>query len=316
MRARRVLLVIRNAARSLVTESATRCALEELSCLQSVRKVQGPFHAPWAVNRTARYALRGLSADFGPGPQCCIHSGRTKEGDASDFLSSPTSPWTFEAVATIPNLLSIARGASGPMLAAAVLLDVRPELIVTGITAAALSDWLDGYLARRWNQISVAGTYLDPAGDKIFVACISASLAAKGFIPTWLAASFITRDLALVGGVSYKRARELRWRLLTWGQFFGVGDGNLVNKSLPPLEPKTIGKICTALQFALFTGAMLHHTHGWPAEEELTVMQYATAVATALSATAYYSDSSNVVQCLKASSMKLKSKRRRQESEC
>ena len=110
----------------------------------------------------------------------------------------------------------------------------------------------------------VAGTYLDPAGDKIFVACISASLAAKGFIPTWLAASFITRDLALVGGVSYKRARELRWRWLTWGQFFCVGDGNLVNKSLPPLEPKTIGKICTALQFALFTGAMLHHTHGWP----------------------------------------------------
>ena len=75
---------------------------------------------------------------------------------------------------TLPNYISMARGAFGPVLGAAHVADaVSPELLLAGVAVAGLSDWLDGYVARRMRLTSVAGTYLDPLGDKIFVASVA-----------------------------------------------------------------------------------------------------------------------------------------------
>jgi|AntAceMinimDraft_11_1070367.scaffolds.fasta_scaffold241180_1 cardiolipin synthase len=46
-------------------------------------------------------------------------------------------------------------------------------------------------LARRWKQMSVLGSYLDPLGDKVFVASLAVALAAKGTLPVWLAACIL-----------------------------------------------------------------------------------------------------------------------------
>lgn len=298
MRARRMLFVLVDAAGCPSTRCATRRAHAGLRYLRAV----GPCNAPSAVSPSARYPIQGLPTFVASTSPGWIHSGRKHGAEASDSVATPTSLWSFKTVATIPNLLSVARGASGPALAAGILLDVCPELIISGISFAALSDWLDGHLARKWNQRSIAGTYLDPAGDKIFVACVSSALAAKGFIPAWLALLFVSRDMALVGGVSYKRACNLRWTWQTWGHFFATSDRKQGGaKPLPPLVPRSIGKICTTLQFALFVGAMSHHVQGWPTQEDMTLMQYATGMTTALSAVAYYFHSSDVLQGTKPS---------------
>jgi len=62
-------------------------------------------------------------------------------GDGATFFGLPVAD-----LGTIPNALSIARGISGPVLAAAVLADAPAGLVLVGVTAAGLSDWLDGYL--------------------------------------------------------------------------------------------------------------------------------------------------------------------------
>ena len=101
---------------------------------------------------------------------------------------------------TLPNYISMARGAFGPVLGAAYVVDaVVPEAMLAGVAVAGLSDWLDGYAARRMRLTSVAGTYLDPLGDKIFVASVAGALAAKGGIPLWLATAMVARDVRRAG---------------------------------------------------------------------------------------------------------------------
>jgi len=75
-------------------------------------------------------------------------------------------------MANIPNLLTLLRIASIPLFVAIFYLPVpwsRPVCAVL-FAAAALTDWLDGHLARRWRQTSPLGAFLDPVADKLIVA--------------------------------------------------------------------------------------------------------------------------------------------------
>ncbi len=77
----------------------------------------------------------------------------------------------------VPNILTIARLILLPFII--VLLYLEREVGVTAIWSAlflyiiaAITDFLDGWLARKWNQISLFGTFMDPISDKIFVAVL------------------------------------------------------------------------------------------------------------------------------------------------
>jgi CDP-diacylglycerol---glycerol-3-phosphate 3-phosphatidyltransferase len=80
----------------------------------------------------------------------------------------------------LPNLLSLLRIAIIPLLVAVFYLPfewARPlTAILFGI--AGLTDWLDGYLARRWEQTSRMGAFLDPVADKLIVAAVLVLLVA------------------------------------------------------------------------------------------------------------------------------------------
>jgi len=67
--------------------------------------------------------------------------------------------------------------------------------------AAALTDLLDGALARRLHQQTVMGTYLDPAADKLFMTASFITLTAAGLLPLWLTFLVIGRDVMIVLGV-------------------------------------------------------------------------------------------------------------------
>ncbi len=95
---------------------------------------------------------------------------------------------------TLPNLLSAVRLALIPVFLWLVL---GPEadgwalglLVVSGIT-----DWLDGWLARRWGQTSVLGQVLDPVADRLYILAVVVGLALREVIPWWLAVSLPLRD--------------------------------------------------------------------------------------------------------------------------
>jgi cardiolipin synthase (CMP-forming) len=66
---------------------------------------------------------------------------------------------------------------------------------------AGVSDAIDGYLARRWNQRTELGAYLDPLADKALLVSIYISLALTDILPQWLAIAVVSRDVMIVGAV-------------------------------------------------------------------------------------------------------------------
>jgi cardiolipin synthase len=102
-----------------------------------------------------------------------------------------------DRVFTVPNMISMARLAGVPVFLWLVLGPHADWWAVGLLIAAGLSDWLDGKLARAWNQQSRLGQVLDPAADRAYIAATLAGLAIRGIIPWWLVAVLASRELVL-----------------------------------------------------------------------------------------------------------------------
>ena len=110
----------------------------------------------------------------------------------------------------IPNILTILRIFFVPVLVAALVqenvgfrlgtLTVTNEWLALAIfLSAAATDLLDGYLARRWKQVTTIGTLLDPIADKLLVSAALISLVQVRALPGWMAILIIGREFAVSG---------------------------------------------------------------------------------------------------------------------
>jgi cardiolipin synthase (CMP-forming) len=102
-----------------------------------------------------------------------------------------------DRVFTVPNLISMARLAGVPVFLWLVIVPQADWWAVGLLIAAGLSDWLDGKLARAWNQQSRLGQVLDPAADRLYIAATLVGLAVRAIIPWWLVAVLVSRELVL-----------------------------------------------------------------------------------------------------------------------
>ena len=114
-------------------------------------------------------------------------------------------------ILTVPNFLTLLRILAVPFFAMAVWEGRMPQACLL-FAAAGLTDMLDGYLARRFNQKSALGAILDPAADKLlmttaFILMAFPREAVAVRIPAWVAILAITRDvvISLVTLVAYDR---------------------------------------------------------------------------------------------------------------
>jgi len=110
----------------------------------------------------------------------------------------------------IPNVLTILRIFFVPLLVAALVeqdvgfrlgtFNVTNEWLALAIfLSAAATDLLDGYLARRWKQVTTIGTLLDPIADKLLVSAALISLVQVRVLPGWMAILIIGREFAVSG---------------------------------------------------------------------------------------------------------------------
>lgn len=109
---------------------------------------------------------------------------------------------------TPPNLVSLSRIPLSLAASAMLWLD-RPVAMVILALAAILTDWLDGFLARRSGMESEWGRILDPASDKIGFAAFGAALAASGRVPVWFLLFVVGRDLLIALGGVLLRGRSV-----------------------------------------------------------------------------------------------------------
>lgn len=108
----------------------------------------------------------------------------------------------------LPNALTVVRIFLVPLLVVVLLTQgpqremfgVAKELIAAAIFGiASITDWLDGYLARRRRQVTWLGQVLDPIADKLLTSAAFISLVQLGLAPAWMVALIIGREFAITG---------------------------------------------------------------------------------------------------------------------
>lgn len=113
------------------------------------------------------------------------HAGVPTEDDPSDRI------WT------VPNALSALRLAGVPVFLYLVLVTEQDGLAVLLLMVAGITDYLDGKIARRFNQYSKLGQVLDPAADRLYILATLIGLVARDGLPLWWAVALISRDVVL-----------------------------------------------------------------------------------------------------------------------
>jgi cardiolipin synthase (CMP-forming) len=173
----------------------------------------------------------------------------------------------------LPNLLTYARIAAVPMVVFCFFVEGRlhgsdvARWWALGIfIAASITDWLDGYLARIWQQTSTIGRMLDPIADKLLVAAALLLLAADGTIAgwsTWAAIVILCREILVSGlreylaelKVSVPVTRLAKWK--TAIQMVAIGfllAGPAADAIFPFVTKAGIALIWLAALVTLYTG--------------------------------------------------------------
>jgi cardiolipin synthase len=139
-------------------------------------------------------------------------------------------PTVSTRVVTIPNVLSVVRLVFIPLFLW-LLGTAQYGWALVVIVVSSLTDFVDGYIARRFDQVSRIGQLLDPAVDRLFIFSTLIGLAWQNFLPWWLVIVIVLRDVAL-----------------------GVLGVVLANHGYGPLPVHHLGKVATfSLLFALPT---------------------------------------------------------------
>lgn len=153
------------------------------------------------------------------------------------------------------------------------------DVALCGLTYAAISDWTDGILARKFKLHTVLGSYLDPAADKLLIMIATITLTWQSIIPVWLTSLIVGRDIVLVGG----------WLALIRNRHPQASLGNVFHTiQNTAMEPLLISKLNTTFQIALAFGGVLNAGEwSFLSDESLHNIGLATALTTTASGISY-----------------------------
>jgi CDP-diacylglycerol---glycerol-3-phosphate 3-phosphatidyltransferase len=168
---------------------------------------------------------------------------------------------------TLPNLLGLFRLLATPVLAALVLWPFPGAGLVAFVlfVPTALSDQLDGWLARRRGQVTTLGAFLDLTADKVLVAALLVALVSADLAAPWVVIVIIVREF-LVGGVRQVAAKaqvivssELIGKAKTWVTLVAIGALLLAfdAQTEGPLVTVGIGPLATVVGTWLLVAGML-----------------------------------------------------------
>jgi cardiolipin synthase len=165
---------------------------------------------------------------------------------------------------SIANLISLARLLAVPIAIWFVVNDALAAAFWLFV-AAGLSDAVDGYIAKRFNQRSALGALLDPIADKALLVSLFVTLGLANQLPNWLVILVVFRDLLIIGGF-----------LLT-----------VVATQRMQFEPLWISKVNTALQILLIALVLARLGLGVADHGLAMLLIYAVGVTTVLSGAGY-----------------------------
>jgi len=167
-------------------------------------------------------------------------------------------PWLPNALCVLRMLLAV------PV--AWFLYHERYDVTFVVFFIAAISDGLDGYIAKRFNWTSELGKILDPLADKLLLVTVFITLAMIGKVAPWLVTLVVARDIIIaVGATLYRRMA-----------------GSLENTG-----PTWISKVNTVMQISYVLAAILASSVSWPGATTISMLGYITAGTTIISGVDY-----------------------------
>ena len=142
----------------------------------------------------------------------------------------------FKNALSGPNQLTLFRIAAVPIIIILMLFPNRICTFIAGLlfSAAAITDYLDGFLARKRGLVTTLGKVMDPVADKLLVSSAFIMLTSLGWVPAWMACIIIGRELAVTG---------LR---------------NIIAEKGEDLSASNLGKYKTGFQIAAIIPLMIH----------------------------------------------------------
>jgi cardiolipin synthase len=168
---------------------------------------------------------------------------------------------------SIPNLITLAR---------IILVPVVVWLIASGqlrlafllFLAAAVSDAVDGFLAKRFGMKTELGAYLDPLADKVLIVSNYVTLGITGVIPLWIEILVVSRDFMIVGAI-----------ILSW----------VIDRPVK-IRPHMVSKANTGVQIVFAGLVLVAYGYGFHVEPLLTLVMVLVAVLTLLSVGLYLAE--------------------------
>ncbi len=120
--------------------------------------------------------------------------------------AAPVRPGV-DRVVTVPNALSLLRLAGVPLFLWLVLGPHADGWALLLLVVSGATDYLDGFLARRWDQASRLGALLDPAADRLYIVSTLLALLIRDIVPLWLVVALVAREVVIAGLVPVLRSR-------------------------------------------------------------------------------------------------------------
>ena len=114
-----------------------------------------------------------------------------------------------DRVLTVPNVLSALRLLGVPLFLWLILVPQADGWAILLLAVSGFTDWLDGYLARRWNQISRVGQLLDPVADRLYILATLVGLLLRGIVPWWFVVILLSRDVLMAGVLWVLKRRDV-----------------------------------------------------------------------------------------------------------
>ncbi len=117
----------------------------------------------------------------------------------ADRVGAPADADLSRRIWTVPNVLSLMRLLGVPVFLYWTLVTEQDGRAILLLMAAGVTDYLDGYIARRFSSFTRLGQLLDPLADRLYIFATLLALVARDGLPIWWALALIGRDLVLAG---------------------------------------------------------------------------------------------------------------------
>ena len=173
-------------------------------------------------------------------------------------------PLLEQEALSFPNIITVARILSVPLIVWLIITG-QMKLAFIAFIIAGISDGADGFIAKKFNQKTELGAYLDPIADKALLVSIYVSLGFLGDLPSWLVIMVVSRDILIIGAV-----------LLSW----------MMDKPMT-MSPLMVSKINTTVQIILAGLVLADLGYKLSFEVYVQLFCYVAAALTVASGVAY-----------------------------